>query len=57
MMAVDPQQLYVQTLPRDSEKLTWKGIWINRMWYAMDDADGLTIGDMYIIAYDPADLR
>lgn len=26
------------------------------MWYAPDDADGLTIGDTYTIAYDPADL-
>ena len=27
------------------------------MWYAPDDADGLTIGDSYTVAYDPADLR
>lgn len=56
MMAVDPQELHIQTLPRDTAKLTRKGIRINRMWYAPDDADGLTIGDTYTIAYDPADL-
>ena len=27
------------------------------MWYAPDDTTGLTIGDSYTIAYDPADLR
>ena len=26
-------------------------------WYAPDDADGLTIGNVYTIAYDPSDLR
>lgn len=56
MMAVDPQELHIQTLPWDTAKLTRKGIRINRMWYAPDDADGLTIGDIYTIAYDPADL-
>lgn len=56
MMAVDPQELHIQTLPWDTVKLTRKGIRINRMWYAPDDADGLTIGDTYTIAYDPADL-
>ena len=57
LMAVDPQELHIQTLPRDTAKLTRKGIRINRMWYAPDDADGLTIGDSYTVAYDPADLR
>lgn len=57
LMAVDPQELHIQTLPRDTGKLTRKGIRINRMWYAPDDADGLTIGDSYTIAYDPSDLR
>lgn len=57
LMAVDPQELYIQTLPRDTVKLTRKGFRINRMWYAPDDATGLTIGDSYTIAYDPADLR
>ena len=44
-------------LPRDTAKLIRKGIRVNRMWYAPDDAEGLTIGDSYTIAYDPADLR
>ena len=57
LMAVDPQELHIQTLPRDTAKLTRKGLRINRMWYAPDDADGLTIGDSYTAAYDPADLR
>lgn len=56
LMEVDPKELHIQTLPRDTAKLTRKGIRINRMWYAPDDADGLTIGDSYTIAYDPADL-
>lgn len=56
LMAVDPQVLHIQTLPRDNVKLTRKGIRVNRMWYAPDDATGLTIGDSYTIAYDPADL-
>lgn len=56
LMAVDPQELHIQTLPRDTAKLTRKGIRVNRMWYAPDDATGLTIGDSYTIAYDPADL-
>lgn len=57
LMAVDPQELHIQTLPRDTAKLTRKGLRINRMWYAPEDADGLTIGDSYTVAYDPADLR
>lgn len=57
LMAVNPQELHIQTLPRDTAKLTRKGIRVNRMWYAPDDATGLTIGDSYTIAYDPADLR
>ena len=57
LMAVDPQELHIQTLPRDTAKLTRKGIRINRIWYAPDDTTGLTIGDSYTIAYDPADLR
>lgn len=57
LMAVDPQELHIQTLPRDTAKLTRKGIRVNRMWYAPDDATGLTIGDSYMIAYAPADLR
>lgn len=56
LMEVDPQELHIQTLPRDTAKLTRKGIRINRMWYAPDDATGLTIGDVYTIAYDPANL-
>lgn len=56
LMAVDPQELHIQTIPRDTVRLTRKGIRINRMWYAPDDATGLTIGDTYTIAYDPADL-
>lgn len=57
LMEVDPKELHIQTLPRDTAKLTRKGLRINRMWYAPDDADGLTIGDSYTAAYDPADLR
>ena len=57
LMAVNPQELHIQTLPRDTAKLIRKGIRVNRMWYAPDDAEGLTIGDSYTIAYDPADLR
>lgn len=57
LMAVDSQELHIQTLPRDTAKLTRKGIRVNRMWYAPDDADGLTIGNVYTIAYDPSDLR
>lgn len=57
LMTVDMDELHIQTLPRDTAKLTRKGLRINRMWYAPDDADGLTIGDSYMIAYDPADLR
>ena len=57
LMAVDPQELHIQTLPRDTAKLTRKGLRVNRMWYAPDDADGLTIGNVYTIAYDPSDLR
>lgn len=56
-MTVDMEELHIQTLPRDTVKLTRKGFRINRMWYAPDDATGLTIGDSYTIAYDPADLR
>ena len=57
LMAVDLQELYVQTLPRDTAKLTRKGLRINRMWYAPDDAADLTIGESYTIACDPSDLR
>lgn len=57
LMTVDMDELHIQTLPRNTAKLTRKGIRINRMWYAPDDATGLTIGDSYTIAYDPSDLR
>lgn len=57
LMTVDMEELHIQTLSRDTAKLTRKGIRINRMWYAPDDADGLTIGDSYTIAYDLSDLR
>ena len=57
LMAVNPQELHIQTLPRDTAKLTRKGLRINRMWYAPDDAADLTIGESYTIAYDPSDLR
>ncbi|SCI67452.1 Transposon Tn7 transposition protein tnsB [uncultured Flavonifractor sp.] len=57
LMTVDMEELHIQTLSRDTAKLTRKGIRINRIWYAPDDAEGLTIGDSYTIAYDPADLR
>ena len=57
LMTVDMEDLHIQTLPRDTAKLTRKGLRINHIWYAPDDADGLTIGDSYTIAYDPADLR
>ena len=57
LMTVDMDELHIQTLPRDTAKLTRKGLRINRMWYAPDDATGLTIGDSYTIAYDPSDLR
>ena len=57
LMMVNPQELHIQTLPRTEVKLTRKGIRVNRMWYAPDDADGLTIGDSYAIAYNPADLH
>ena len=56
LMAVDPQELHIQTLPRDTAKLTRKGLRVNRMWYAPDDATGLAIGESYTIAYAPADL-
>lgn len=49
LMEVDLQELHIQTLPRDTAKLTRKGLRINRMWYAPDDADGLTIGDIVLL--------
>ena len=57
LMTVDIEELHIQTLPRDTAKLTRKGIRVNRMWYGPDDATGLIIGDSYTIAYNPADLR
>lgn len=57
LMTVDMEELHIQTLPRDTAKLTRKGIRVNRMWYAPDDTTGLVIGDSHTIAYDPADLR
>ena len=57
LMTVDMEELHIQTLPRDTAKLTRKGIRVNRMWYGPDDATGLIIGDSYTIAYNPADLR
>ena len=57
LMAVEPQELHIQTLPRDTAKLTRKGIRFNHMWYTPSDAIGLTIGDTYTIAYDPSDIN
>lgn len=57
LMTVDMEELHIQTLPCTEAKLTRKGLRINRMLYAPDDADGLTIGNVYTIAYDPSDLR
>ena len=56
LMTVDMEEPHIQTLPCTEAKLTRKGFRINRMWYAPDDATGLTIGDSYTITYDPADL-
>lgn len=48
-------ELHSLTLPRVTAKLTRKGLKVNGLWYALQETDGLYIGDSYTLAYDPAD--
>lgn len=56
LLDVPELELRIQTLPRESVKLTLKGIRVNRLQYVPLAVDGLCIGDTYTAAYDPENL-
>lgn len=56
LLDVPPEELRLQTLPREIVKLSRKGFHLNKLWYAPTEMDGLFLGDTYPLAYDPADL-
>lgn len=55
LLAVDPDELHIFTLPRTMAKLTRRGIALSGMIYTPKDAASLCLGSKYEIAYDPAD--
>lgn len=56
LLDVSEDDLRIQTLPRESAKLSRKGFRLNSCWYVPEDMDGLHLGDNCTIAYDPGNL-
>lgn len=56
LLDVPAEELYPQTLPRQTVKLTRKGFRLNGMWYTPPGMEGLYLREQYTLAYDPADL-
>ena len=57
LLDVPELELRIQALPRDSVRLTQRGIKFNHLQYVPQTADGLRIGGTYTAAYDPNNLR
>lgn len=56
LLDVDPNELYLMSLPRAAAKLTRKGVRVNGILYAPADMEGLFLADTCSLAYDPANL-
>ena len=56
LLDVDPNELYLLSLPRTAAKLTRKGLRVNGILYVPADMEGLFLGDTCSLAFDPADL-
>lgn len=56
LLDVAPNELYLMSLPRAAAKLTRKGVRVNGILYAPADMEGLFLGDICSLAFDPADL-
>lgn len=52
LLEVDAKEVYLRSLPRDTAKVTRKGISHGGMRYILDKSEGLLIGDRVIYAYD-----
>ena len=53
---VPAEELFLMSLPRENAKLTRKGLRMNGLLYVPADMDGLVLGEVYPVAYDPSDL-
>lgn len=56
LLAVDAEELHLMSLPRATAKLTRKGARVNGILYVPADMEGLFLGDICSLAFDPADL-
>lgn len=56
LLDVDPNELYLMSLPRTAAKLTRKGVRVNGVLYVPNDMEGLFLGDTCSLAFDPANL-
>ena len=56
LMDVSVEELYLMSLPRETAKLTRKGLRINGLLYVPTDMDGLTLEKTYDVAYSRSDL-
>lgn len=56
LLAVDAEELHLMSLPRAAAKLTRKGARVNGILYVPADMEGLFLGDICSLAFDPADL-
>lgn len=56
LMDVPAEKLFLMSLPRETAKLTRKGLRINGLLYVPMDMDGLTLDRTYDVAYSRSDL-
>lgn len=56
LLAVDAEKLHLMSLPRAAAKLTRKGARVNGILYVPADMEGLFLGDICSLAFDPANL-
>ncbi len=56
LLAVDAEELHLMSLPRAAAKLTRKGARVNGILYVPADMEGLFLGDICFLAFDPSNL-
>ena len=56
LLDVPAEELFLMSLPRESAKLTRKGLRLNGLLYVPADMDGLTLDKVYDVAFSRADL-
>lgn len=56
LLDVPAEELFLMSLPRESVKLTRKGLRVNGLLYVPTDMDGLTLEKTYAVAYSRSDL-